>query len=145
MQSLFIAKMCYKFFSYLQDNKFLQYSYKTCLEVVANIFHPQYSGSCWLHALDMTGVSKQVKLRMLQPVLTVSTCIVQLVHRCVLMLTVPLLSTLSPSVWQPAAHWTNWTIIVGHVLSLHDAVVSPALGSSRRPCEHSEMSGRKRS
>ena len=32
------------------------------------------------------------------------------------MLTLPLLSSLSPSVWQPAVDKANWTFIVDHVI-----------------------------
>ena len=32
------------------------------------------------------------------------------------MFTLPLLSSLSPSVWQPAVYKANWTLIVDHVI-----------------------------
>ena len=32
------------------------------------------------------------------------------------MLTLPLLSSLSPSVWQPTVYYANWTFIVDHVI-----------------------------
>ena len=32
------------------------------------------------------------------------------------MLTLPLLSSLSPSVWQPVVYKTNWSFIVDHVI-----------------------------
>ena len=32
------------------------------------------------------------------------------------MLTLPLLSSLSPSVWQPAVYKANWSFIVDHVM-----------------------------
>ena len=32
------------------------------------------------------------------------------------MLTLPLLSSLSPSVWQPTVYYANWSFIVDHVI-----------------------------
>ena len=50
------------------------------------------------------------------------------------MLTLPLLSSLSPSVWQPAVYWTNWTFIVDHVILVSSHQMSPLHWAANRSC-----------